>query len=103
MFTKFNTNRYIYVEMSAEGWRLLKQYFDRLHIDGNERVADYKENNTKLYLIDGKPKHLTEFQLHEAIRLFGEMSPCAGGSPFKDCEVYLDGADLTPVKSERKD
>ena len=102
MFTKFNTNRYIYVEMSAEGWRLLKQHFDRLHLDGNERAADYKENSTNLYLIDGKPKHLTQFQLHEAIRLFSEMSPCAGGSPFKDCEVYLDGADLTPVKSEMK-
>lgn len=95
MFTEFNMNDYVYVELTEEGWRLLRNYHSNLC----ERAFDdwWKKECTKKYVVNGEEKMLTEMQLHAAIRTFGPMSGLAFHEPFKNCRVYFKTKDLLPM------
>lgn len=94
MFTEFNMNDYIYVELTNEGWDLLEKSFKS---NSTELMSLYKNDYTKTYLVNGASKKLTQFQLHQAICIFGDMSPLAFHEPFKNCRVYFKSDDLIKI------
>lgn len=97
MLTRFNTNDYVYVEVTPAGWDAMRKRWEGYHINVEDKIEELKQDETSVYQINGKPVTLTRFQLHEAIREFGLSGPCAGDSPFKNCVIYFNSEDLVPV------
>ena len=95
VFTEFNTNDYVYVELTDEGWALLRA--NRSILSDEEFENCWKKLYTKKYVVNGEEKMLTQMQLHEAIRSFGKMSGLAFHEPFKNCRVYFNSKDLVPM------
>jgi hypothetical protein len=95
VFTEFNSNDYVYVELTDEGWALLRAHYSILSDEDFENY--WKKLYTKKYVVNGEEKMLTQMQLHAAIRSFGKMSVCAFHEPFKNCRVYFNSKDLVPT------
>lgn len=79
MYGHINVNDTIFVELLPAGWDIIRRYEEELFAHHGEHGKVFVEEGIELYkrstnkyLVGGEWKELTEFQLHEFMRLFGE-------------------------------
>lgn len=102
-----NMNDEIFVELFPGGWDYIKQnyeeLFDRLGEFADKLITDginlYKRRTNK-YIIGGKYKELTRFQLHEFMQLFGPKIRFGLPNELFHNDIYLTVDETTKYPNE---
>ena len=94
---KMNLNDTVLVELNERGWDYIfehyKKLFDGVCIESVDKMAmEYvvmHKNHTQEYIVDGEPRQLNYFQLHELMNIFGDKCYCGAENFIVGNTVYL--------------